>query len=355
MKLLIVPGDGVGPEIVDASLDVLRAVQERLGLSVEFDHAESGQTSLAKYGTTLRDQDISQAKACDGVILGPMSISQYPPVAAGGINVAAQFRTRLDLFANIRPSRTRVGVPSVAKQMDLVLVRENLEDFYADRNMFQGQGEFMPVEGVALAIGKITAAGTRRAAKVAFDIARRRARKKVTIVAKEPVLRVYHGLFVKTAMQVAADYPDVEVESLHVDAVAAYLIRSPERFDVLFMPNMYGDILSDEAAELAGSLGVASSLNIGPEILVACASHGSALDIAGQNIVNPTSMMGAVALLMDELGSRRSERRLTEGARLIVAALDAMLASPQTQTRDLGGTLDTRSFTRGVVDKVRSL
>jgi isocitrate/isopropylmalate dehydrogenase len=354
MKFLIVPGDGIGPEIVDSSLEVLGAIRQKLGIDIAFDHAECGQVSLAKYGTTLRDEDIAKARASDAVILGPMSISQYPPVAQGGINVAAQFRARLDLFANVRPNRTRAGVPSVARNMDLVLVRENLEDFYADRNMFHGQGEFMPVEGVALAVGKITQAGTARAARVAFDIARRRPRRKLSIVAKEPVLRVYHGLFVKTAKQVAADYPDVEVETLHVDAVAAYLIRSPERFDVLFMPNMYGDILSDEAAELAGSLGIAPSVNVGPDIVVACAAHGSAPDIAGRNIANPTSMIGAVALLLDELGSRRGDSRLVEGGRLITGALDAMLSSSATQTRDLGGKLDTRSFTKGVVERLRA-
>jgi len=352
MEILVIPGDGIGPEIVGATLQVLDAVGRKLDLTFSYDYAECGQSSLAKYGTTLRDEDLARAKASEAVILGPMSISLYPPVAEGGINVAARMRNALSLFANIRPNRSRAGVPSVARNMDLVIVRENLEDFYADRNMYHGIGEFMPVEGVALAVGKITQAGTERAAKVAFELARRRPGKKLAIVAKEPVLRLYHGLFVKTAREVGANYPDVEVEALHVDAVAAYLIRSPERFDVLFMPNMYGDILSDEAAELAGSLGIAPSLNVGPHSVVACAAHGSAPDIAGQGIANPTSMMGATALMLDELGSRKGDEKLIRAGKLITSALDRMLESPHTHTKDLGGNLDMASFTKGVIEKI---
>lgn len=343
MKLLIVPGDGIGPEITAATLQAVERLQERFGLRIEREYADSGSAALEKHGVTVREEDIARARAADGVILGPMSVSHYPPVAEGGVNVPAQYRTRLDLYANIRPSYTRAGVPSVARAMDLVIVRENREDFYADRNMHLGSGEMMPTPGMALAIGKITAEGTRRAAKVAFDLARRR-RRKVTIVHKRPVLKLYHGLFLDEAMAVADDYADVETDALHVDAVAALLIRTPERFDVLLMPNMYGDILSEEAAELAGSLGLASSLNYGDECLVAQAGHGSAPDIAGQDVANPSSLMDSVAMLFESHGVRAGDDAYIEAGHALRRSVDETLASVETRTRDLGGPLGTRAF-----------
>jgi isocitrate/isopropylmalate dehydrogenase len=352
MKILVVPGDGIGPEITRASLTALEALEKKYGLALDLSEAESGLASLRRYGVTVRDEDIERARCSDGVILGPMSVREYPPPEKGGINVPAAYRTRLKLYANVRPAYVRQGVPATARQMDLVMVRENLEDFYVDRNMFAGCGEFMPTEKLCIAVGKISAEGSQKVARVAFDIARRRARKKVTIVHKAPVLKAYHGLFVEEAYRVARDYPDVAVEDLLVDAVAALLVRTPERFDVVLTTNMLGDILSDEAAELAGSLGLAASLNHGDESAVAQAGHGSAPDIAGQDIANPASLMLSVAMLLEHLGAKRADERYRTAGRALTEAIDSMLASPETRTRDLGGRLGTQAFAQAVAERI---
>jgi isocitrate/isopropylmalate dehydrogenase len=342
MKIMVVPGDGIGPEITEATMAGLAALQGRFKLKLELSEADCGLVSLKARGVTVRDEDIERARRSDGVILGPMSVREYPPPDKGGINVPARFRTALGLYANVRPAYVRRGVPAAVKRMDLVMVRENLEDFYVDRNMFLGLGEMMPTPDVVLAIGKITTAGSRRVAKVAFEIARRRARKKVTIVHKAPVLKAYHGVFLEEARRVARDYAEVEVEDLLVDAVAALLVRTPERFDVILITNTFGDILSDEASELSGSLGLAASLNHGDDSAVAQAGHGSAPDIAGQDVANPASLMLSVAMLLEHLGAKRGDRSCTDAARCFVEAVDAMLEHPATRTRDLGGALGER-------------
>jgi isocitrate/isopropylmalate dehydrogenase len=352
MKILVVPGDGIGPEITDASLSVVDALVRRLGLQLTLEHASCGKASLAQFGTTVRPEDLDRAREADGVILGPMSVNEYPAEADGGRNVPAAFRTGLDLYANIRPCYTRPNVASTAAFMDLVFARENLEDFYTDRNMARGSGELMPTPDVALAIGKITRQGSERIARAAFDLARRRERRTVTVVHKAPVLRIYNGLFLDTARQVASEYPDVTVNDLMVDAAAALLIRTPERFDVILTTNMFGDILSDEAAELAGSLGLAASLNHGDRHAVAQAGHGSAPDIAGQDIANPASLLLSIAMLLDHLGARRGDDTLVEAGVLLRRAIDEQLSDPRRRTRDLGGAVGTKEFAAHVSDRI---
>jgi 3-isopropylmalate dehydrogenase len=355
MKILVVPGDGIGPEITNAAMVAIGALQKRFGLDIELTHADSGLVSLRKYGVTVRDEDIKLAKEAEGVILGPMSVREYPPVADGGITVPAAYRSQLDLYANIRPAYTREGVPAVVKNMDLVFVRENLEDFYTDRNMHIGIGEFMPTPDVVIAMGKITVQGSRRIAKVAFELARRRPKRKVTVVHKLPVLRLYHGVFVKEANEMAKKYPDVQVEDMMVDAAAALLIRTPERFDVILTTNMFGDILSDEAAELAGSLGLAASINHGDESVVAQAGHGSAPDIAGKDIANPASMMQSVGMLFEHIGVKKSAPTFVEAGRCLNQVVDSMFVSPVTRTRDLGGALGTKAFATEVAKRIADL
>ncbi|MCW5605406.1 MAG: isocitrate/isopropylmalate dehydrogenase family protein, partial [Burkholderiales bacterium] len=268
-------------------------------------------------------------------------------------HVPAAFRRELDLYANIRPSYVRPRLPSVVRQMDLVMVRENLEDFYVDRNMYRGVGEFMPTQEVALAVGKITAEGARRVARVACEIASRRPRRKLTIVHKNPVLKAYNGLFVDEARKVAQGFSEVAVDDLLVDAVAALLIRTPERFDVVLTTNMFGDILSDEASELAGSLGLAASLNRGDRCAVANAGHGSAPDIAGRDIANPASLMLSAAMLFEHIGASRGLPAWSAAAAAFTHAVDANLCAPETRTRDLGGRLGTAAFGKAVARTVR--
>jgi isocitrate/isopropylmalate dehydrogenase len=283
------------------------------------------------------------------VILGPVSHNDYPPAEKGGINPSGALRKRLDLFANIRPARTRADFPPrCGKPVDLVIVRENTEGFYADRNMFLGSGEFMPTPDLALAVRKITREGSTRIVEEAFRLALRR-RKHVTAVHKANVLRVSDGLFLECAREVASRYPQVRYEEKIIDAMAALLVRDAGVFDVIVTTNMFGDILSDEASEIAGSLGLAESINSGTAHAMAQAQHGSAPDIAGQDKANPSSLIGSVAMLLAWLGERRDDARLLHAAEGIERALDTVIAEPAWRTGDLGGPLGTKAFGEKVV------
>ena len=287
---------------------------------------------------------LEKAKAAHGVLLGPVSHNEYPPVNEGGLNPSGELRKRLDLYANIRPARSRAGFPPrCGSTVDLVIVRENTEGFYADRSMFVGPGEFMPTPDLALAVRKITREGSTRIAEAAFKLALQR-RKKVTAVHKANVLRVSDGLYLECVRAVATKYPQVQYEERIIDAMAALLIRDASQFDVVVTTNMYGDILSDEASEIAGSLGLAASLNAGAEHAVAQAQHGSAPDIAGKNIANPSSLIGSAAMLLAWLGERRGNKKLNEAAQAIDAALDRVITKKEWRTPDLGGPLGTDAF-----------
>jgi len=351
LKLLVLPGDGIGPEITDATLAVLERANAAFGLGLEWQAMDIGFASLERHGSTFPDAVLEAAREAPGVILGPASHLDYPPKERGGVNPSAEIRVKLDLFANIRPARSRLGLGLTGKPVDLVIVRECTEGFYADRNMFLGNGEFMPAEDMALSVRKVTARQCRRIARVAFEWARRR-RRKVTAVHKANVLRISDGLFLREVREVAREFPDVQLEELLVDATAALLLRDPGRFDCLVTGNMFGDILSDEASELSGGLGIAGSIMAGDERCVAQAQHGSAPDIAGKDKANPTSLILSTVMLLEWLGERHRRPELVQAARAIEAAIDASLKDPATRTGDLGGTLGTRAFTRHVADQV---
>jgi 3-isopropylmalate dehydrogenase len=343
MKILVLPGDGIGPEITDTTLDVLKAVDQIHNLGLEFEHQDIGLKSLAEQGTTLPAAVMERIPQVDGVILGPVSHYEYPSKQEGGFNPSAELRVQFELFANVRPCRSREGLSILRTPMDLVIVRENTEGFYSDRNMFAGTGEFMPDENMALSVRKITAKASERVARAAFEIAQGR-NKKVTAVHKANVVKLSDGLFLREVRKVAAEFPDVELEELIVDAAAALLIRRPHTFDVIVTTNMFGDILSDEASELSGSLGLGGSLNAGENIGVAQAQHGSAPDIAGKGIANPTSLILSAAMLLDWRGRRDNNPALIAAAADIETAVEKVLANPQTRTGDIGGTLGTRDF-----------
>jgi len=342
--LVVMEGDGIGPEITAATLGVLRVADRAFGLALRFTPVTIGQASLRANGTTLTEAAFEAAREADGVVLGPVSHHEYPPVEKGGINPSGALRKRLDLYANIRPAKTRAGIPpKCGVPVDLVIVRENTEGFYADRNMFVGSGEFMPTPDVALSVRKITRQGCIRIAEVAFDLAMRR-RKKVTAVHKANVLRVSENFFLDCVREVGARHPAVAYEEVIVDAMAALLVRDASRYDVIVTTNMFGDILSDQASEISGSLGLAASINHGADHGVAQAQHGSAPDIAGQDRANPTSLIGSAAMLLAWLGDRRMDNRLHAAAAAIESALDRAIADPQGRTRDLGGPLGTKAF-----------
>lgn len=353
MRILVLPGDGIGPEISAATIEVVRAAAARVGLTLDFAYADIGFASLERHGTTFTDAVFDAAKAADGVILGPVSHNEYPPFDKGGLNPSGQLRRRLDLYANIRPARIRPGfTPRCGVPFNLVVVRENTEGFYADRTMFVGTGEIMPTPDLAMAFRKVTRGGSLRIAESAFKLARQR-RRKVTAAHKANVLRVSDGLFLECVREVAARYPDVVYEEKLIDAMAALLIRDPTPFDVIVTTNMFGDILSDEASELSGSLELAASLNAGEHHGVAQAQHGSAPDLAGQDVANPASLIGSAAMLLAWMGEKRDEPRLGEAAQLIETALDRILEHPEQRTRDLGGPLGTKAFTAAVTDALQ--
>ena len=353
MKILVLPGDGIGPEITRATLNVLRVVNDELALGIEFETRDIGLATLKSQGTTLPSDIMKRVPEVAGVILGPVSHYEYPSRQEGGINPSAELRVAFELYANVRPCRSRRDLSILRRPMDLVIVRENTEGFYSDRNMFAGNGEFMPDPDMALSIRKITAKGSARVARAAFELARRRNRK-VTAVHKANVVRLSDGLFLREVRKTAAEYPDVTLDELLVDATAALLIRDPERFDIVVTTNMFGDILSDEAAELSGSLGLGGAINVGDHICVAQAQHGSAPDIAGRNLANPTSLILSAAMLLDWRGRRDDQPRLLEAGAALEAAVDRVLSNPATRTCDLGGSLSTESFGAAVCAAVRN-
>jgi 3-isopropylmalate dehydrogenase len=352
MKILVLPGDGIGTEITAPTIEVLEAVSAAHGLGLEIETADIGFASLERAGTTLPQAVLDRIPQVDGVVLGPVSHYSYPPPAEGGINPSAALRTQFELFANIRPCRARPGLSILRLPMDLVIVRENTEGFYSDRNMFAGSGEFMPDADSAFSLRKITAKGSRRVARAAFELARRR-RHRVTAVHKANVVKLSDGLFLREVRKVAADFPDVELDELIVDATAARLIRTPDHFDVIVTTNMFGDILSDEAAELSGSLGLGGSLNQGADMAVAQAQHGSAPDIAGAGLANPTSLILSAAMLLDWQSRRTADAALAAAAAGIERAVERVLADPATRTRDIGGTLGTAEFSAHILTQLR--
>ncbi|WP_439578009.1 isocitrate/isopropylmalate dehydrogenase family protein [Elioraea sp.] len=347
MDILVLPGDGIGPEITGATLAVLRAADRRFGLDLRFETAEIGFAALKTHGTTLPDAVLERARQADGIILGPISHLDYPPRDQGGVNVSAAFRVKLDLYANVRPARSRPGIGRGTSPMDLVIMREATEGFYPDRNMYQGSGEFMPVPGVAISMRKITAFACERIARRAFALAQRRQRK-VTAVHKANNFILSDGLFLDEVRKVARDYPQVALDEVIIDACAALLVRDPARFDVIVATNFHADILSDLASELSGSLGLAGAINAGDRLCAAQAQHGSAPDIAGQDRANPTSLILSAAMLLGWLAETRGLSPFAEAAGAIEAAVDATLANPATRTADLGGTLGTQDFAGAV-------
>jgi isocitrate/isopropylmalate dehydrogenase len=351
MRLLVLPGDGIGPEITAAAMKVLERADALFKLGVEWQREEAGLIPLKREGSTLPPRILAAARDADGVILGPLATYDYPAREAGGINPSAELRIQLDLYANVRPAKSRLGVGLTGKPVDLVIYRENTEGFYADRNMFMGPGEFMPTPDMAISMRRVTAHCCERIARRAFEAAARR-RGKVTAVHKANVLKISDGLFLREVRKVAAAFPHIELQEIIVDAMAALILRDPMRFDVVVTENMYGDILSDEASELSGGLGLGGSINAGDAHCVAQAQHGSAPDIAGQGIANPTSLILSAGMLLEWLGARHQDQRYVRAAQAIEAAVDATLKDARTRTRDLGGSMKTEPFAAAVAARL---
>ncbi|SNT08660.1 3-isopropylmalate dehydrogenase [Noviherbaspirillum humi] len=350
MKIVILPGDGIGPETMDVTVGVLAAVDRRFGLGLELQHDIAGLDSLKRHGATVTPALLEKVKAADGLVLGPMSTFEMKDESRGEINPSKFFRKSLDLFANIRPSRTYDGLPTKVNPFDLIVVRENTEGFYADRNMEQGNGELLVTKDVVISMRRITRECCLRIAESAFALAATR-KKHVSIVHKANVLKIGDGMFMACCREIASRYPDVVVDDYIVDAMMAHAVRAPQKFDVIVTTNMFGDILSDLTAELSGSLGMGASLNAGTEHAMAQASHGSAPDIAGRNVANPFSLVLSAGMLLNWFGQRRGGRKFVDAYEAIERGVAEAIAAGEA-TRDVGGRLGTRETGAALIERL---
>ncbi|WP_431285272.1 isocitrate/isopropylmalate dehydrogenase family protein [Humitalea sp. 24SJ18S-53] len=351
MQIIVLPGDGIGPEITTATLAVLRATEKAFGLKLDLVEEVIGLESHRLHGTTVRPHLLDQVRAADGMILGPTSTFDYAEGTSGQYNPSRFFRRGLDLFANIRPARTFPGMPARLGAFDLVVVRENTEGFYADRNMEAGNAEILVTPDVVVSLRRITRSCCMRIAQAAFELAQRR-QKRVTAVHKANVLRVGDGMFLECCRLVAQDFPDVVLDEVIVDAMMAHVVRAPQRFDVIVTTNMFGDILSDLTAEMSGSLGLGGSLNAGTDCAMAQAAHGSAPDIAGRDIANPISLILSAALLLSWHGRRGGGAEFVAAGAAIEAAVAESIAAGAS-TKDLGGSLGTQAAGAAIAERVR--
>lgn len=342
-RIAVMEGDGIGPEIVEETLRVLRFVEELShGLTIDYQYFPIGLSSFDEHGSTLPDETVAGLKRCDAGILGPLTTHSYETDNPNMINASGSLRKQFDLYANVRPAKSFTGVSSRFENVDLVIVRENTEGMYADRNLFYNTGEFMTDPDTVLSLRLITRNGSERLAKVGFELAVAR-NKKVSIVHKKNVLRQGCGLFYDSCHTIGNDYPNVEIDDYHVDAFAMHLVQSPEKFDVIVTTNMFGDILSDQAAGLVGGLGLAPGLNVGDTFLLAQATHGSAPDIAGENVANPISEILSAKMMLEWLGIRNNDQSALYAASLIEDGVEDTL-SQGCKTKDLGGNLSTKEF-----------
>lgn len=353
-RIAVLKGDGIGPEVVTSARTVLESVSKIKGLSLELIDLAIGLEAYEKTGRTLPPDTLERLKGCDGWIMGPLQTGSYPKDDLDHPMSSGKIRKYFDLYSNIRPVRS-LGQVGEHGKIDLVIVRENTEDFFPNINLFKGYGEFWTDRDTVLSLRVIRRSSCARIATTAFELARSRAKKKlVTAVHKSNVLMEGDGLFLEEVKRVRAGYSDVDLEEKLVDSTAMELVLAPEKFDVILTTNLFGDILSDEAAGLVGGLGICPSLNSGEDYAMAQAVHGSAPDIAGKGIANPASEILSASMLLGWLYSHkaRQDENLREAADLIERAVLKQLSSqePRERTSDLGGTASTDEFTSRLLD-----
>ncbi|MCR8899209.1 isocitrate/isopropylmalate family dehydrogenase [Gordonia sp. GONU] len=347
-------GDGIGPEVVPAAMTVADAAAAVEGFGIAWEELPFGAAAIASHDDAVPDATLLALDDLGLWIVGPHDSASYP-VEHRSRTPGAVLRTRYGLFANLRPAKAFPGVPATKPDIDVLIVRENSEGLYADRNMTVGSGEFMPTPDVALAVGLVTRSASERIARVAFEAARDRADSgrpaRLTIVHKANVLRLTTGLFRDACREVGKEFPDVEVTEQHVDAMAALLVRRPADFDVIVTESLFGDILSDLAGELAGSLGIAGSVNCSTTQVMAQATHGAAPDIAGRGVANPVAMVASVAMGFRRYGLIADDPGLIAAADRMDSAVAGTLAAA-IATADLGGTASTTEFVAEAVRRV---
>jgi homoisocitrate dehydrogenase len=329
-KITLLPGDGIGPEVIAAAEQVLRA----LPLDMEFTRAEIGFSAYERLGTPLPDSTLDAIRSSHAALFGAVTT---PPNIPGYFSPVVRMRQKLDLYANLRPTRS-ISHPSSRPGIDMLLVRENTEGLYSGIERLEDDGNRAITERV------ITRKGSERIVRKAFDLARQTGRKKVHVVHKANVLRQTCGLFRAVALEVAKEYPEIEMLEMLVDTCAMELVRAPEQFEIIVTTNLFGDILSDEACMFVGGLGVAASANIGADAAVFEPVHGSAPPLVGTGKANPTATFLATAMLLEHIGETESAARLR-------SAIESCIAEGET-TPDLGGELTTEGMTNAVIGRL---
>jgi isocitrate dehydrogenase (NAD+) len=325
--ITLIPGDGIGPEVTEAVLKILAAA----GVSIQWERQVAGVVAFEQTGTALPQQLLDSIRRNKVALKGPVTT----PIGEGFVSVNVGLRKGLDLYANVRPVWNLPGVPSRFDGVNLIIVRENTEDLYSGL-------EHEVVPGVVESLKIITERASLRIARFAFAHARRHGRRKVTAIHKANIMKLGDGLFLESVRAVAGDYGDIAYEEKIVDAACMHLVIDPAQFDVLVMPNLYGDIVSDLCAGLVGGLGVVGAANLGEEIGMFEAVHGSAPDIAGKNVANPTALLLSAVLMLQHIDEAAAARRIMDG-------LGRVLTAGRTRTRDLGGTATTMEFADAVV------
>lgn len=329
-QVCLLSGDGIGPEITNAVREIIAAA----GVGIEWIPCAAGLSSYEKHGDPLPQETLDNIRQTKLALKGPLATAS----GTGFRSVNVSLRKELQLYANYRPAKTLKGVPAPFEDVDLIVVRENTEGLYSGL-------EHTVVPGVVESLRVVTETGSRRIAKFAFETARSLGRKKVTCIHKANILKLSDGLFLKTCGEVAQDYPDVEYDECIVDAAAMKMVMNPHQFDVLVMENLFGDILSDLASGLVGGLGVTPSGNLGEDAAVFEAVHGTAPDIAGKNLANPTALLLSGTMMLKHMGE-------TEAAKKIEASLFSVLEEGKTLTGDIKGNASTTEFADAIIAKL---
>ena len=328
--ITLIPGDGIGPEVTGAALRVIRAA----GVQVRWERVEAGASAIPTHGTTLPDAVLESIARNRVALKGPLTT----PIGSGFASVNVALRKALDLYVSLRPVRSLPGIKTRHADVDLVIVRENTEGLYSGR-------EHSVTPGVVEGLRIITRRASERIARFAFDYARHEGRRKVTLLHKASIMKLSDGLFLETSHRVSRQYPFVECEEMLIDNAAMQLVLDPTRFDLLLMENLFGDLISDLCAGLVGGLGVVPGANIGDQCAVFEAVHGSAPDIAGRGIANPTAVILSAALMLRHMGER-------DAAAGIVSAVDAVLTEGAQVTPDLGGHATTDGMTTAIIENL---
>ncbi len=321
-KVTYIPGDGIGPEVVDATIEVVNAT----GVQIEWERGDAGAEVEVREGANLPTSTLEQIIKNDAALKGPTATG----VAKGSKSANVQLRKSLDLYANLRPVRNLPGVKTRYDNVDLVIVRENTEDLYTGL-------EHIVVPGVVEAIKIITEKASLRIAKFAFEYARKHNRRMVTAVHKANIMKLSDGLFIECCKRVARNYPEIEYNELIIDNACMQLVRDPTRYDVMVLPNLYGDIVSDLCAGLVGGLGVVPGANLGETNAVFEAVHGTAPDIAGKGIANPTALLLSAEMMLQHLGEASAAQRLR-------GAIERVMQDGKALTPDLGGSAKTKDY-----------